>query len=206
MGRDPVHDALCTMKNVRNLLNSLLGRAALPAPADSEKIFAINTAYVELQARLFAEPTGFAALAFQRVEASMFGRLEGEIEELVRHESSLAGAQAHITQDKFGYAWLLLRDSEFERLVASMHLASSTLELNGFDRALLAAVFEFTIEGQIIYWLYNFKRGMFYPFVPKANRERDTVLELRLKSLMSQELPIDPDTSRWYPLWDIPRE
>jgi hypothetical protein len=87
-----------------------------------------------------------------------------------------------------------------------MHLASSTLELNGFDRSLLAAAFQFELDGQRIYWLYNFKRGLFYPFVPKANRERDNILELRLKSLMAQELPIEQDTSRWYPLWDIPEK
>jgi hypothetical protein len=192
------------MNQLRNFFNSLLGRNALPAPANSEKIFAINTAYIEMQARLNAHPTGFAALAFQRIDSSMFGRLEGEITELVRHDASLAGAYANIAKDQFGYIWLLLKDEEFERLVASMHLASSTLELNGFDRSLLAAAFQFELEGQKLYWLYNFKRGLFYPFAPKGNRERDNVLELRLKSLMGQELPIEQDTSRWYPLWDIP--
>jgi hypothetical protein len=194
------------MNQLRDFFNSLLGRNALPAPANSEKIFAINTAYIEMQARLNANPTGFAALAFQRIDSSMFGRLEGEITELVRHDAGLAGAYANIAKDQFGYIWLLLKDEEFERLVASMHLASSTLELNGFDRSLLAAAFQFELDGQRIYWLYNFKRGLFYPFVPKANRERDNILELRLKSLMAQELPIEQDTSRWYPLWDIPEK
>src|SRR5687768_17243581 len=83
------HYAPRNMQSLRNLFNTLLGRNALPAPAQSEKIFAINTAYIEMQARLDAQPTGFAALAFQRIDSSMFGRLEGEIEELVRHDAAL---------------------------------------------------------------------------------------------------------------------
>ena len=192
------------MNALRDWFNALMGRNARPALPQSDKIFAITTAYVELEARLNAKPTGFAALAFQNVESTMFGRLENEIKELLGVDSQIAGSTAEISKDKYNYLWLLLRDSEFERLVASMHLASSTLEEHDFGRALLAAAFQFEVGGLCFFWLYNFKRGMFYPFVPIKDRQRDNVLEMRLKSLMAQELPIEPDPARWYPLWDIP--
>lgn len=189
---------------LRDFWDALLGRSTRPAPAISQAIFAINTAHIEMEARLNMVPTGFAALAFRNVESSMFGRLETEIQELIRIGAAATGTDVQVEKDQYNYLWLLLRDDDFEDLVATMHLASSTLEEHDFGRTLLAAAFQFKNESGPFYWLYNFKRGLFYPFAPRPNRARDGTLEMRLKSLLAQELPIEPDTARWYPLWDIP--
>lgn len=190
---------------LRDFVNALLGRNTAPLPSITNPLFAINTAYVELQARLNIESTGFAALAFRNVESSMFSRLEKEIDELVRLGAASTGTRVEMEKDKFDYLWLMLYDPDFEDLVATMHLASSTLVEQGFDRTLLAAAFQFhSPEHGSFYWLYNFKRGLYYPFAPRPNRTREQTLELRLKSLMGQELPIESDPTRWYPLWDIP--
>jgi hypothetical protein len=98
-----------------------------------------------------------------------------------------------------------LTDPEFEDLVTTMHLASSTLEEQGFGKALLAALFGFNHpERGKVYLVYNFKRGKFYPFVPRPNHTRDNAFELRIKAVMQNELPIEQELERWYPLWDIP--
>jgi hypothetical protein len=55
-----------------------------------------------------------------------------------------------------------------------------------------------------VYFIYNFKRGSFYPFVPRGEKSRDNERELRLKSQAGAELPMEPELERWYPLWDIP--
>jgi hypothetical protein len=184
--------------------NILLGRNTAPAPAISQPIFAINTAVVEMEARLNVTPTGFAALAFRNVESSMFGRLEQEIQDLVRIGAETTGTDVRMVKDEFNYLWLLLYDQQFEDLVATMHLASSTLEEHDFGRTLLAAAFQFTGSEGAFFWLYNYKRGLYYPFAPRPNRSRDQTLEMRLKSLLANELPIEHDPARWYPLWDIP--
>ena len=64
-----------------------------------------------------------------------------------------------------------------------------------------------------IYFIYNYKRGHWYPFVPAPRRrrrraaatsERSTERELQLKAQMASELPIEPELERWFPLWGIP--
>jgi hypothetical protein len=52
--------------------------------------------------------------------------------------------------------------------------------------------------------VYLFKRGTFYPFVPTGHEQRDTELEFRLRSLITDDLTVEPDLDRWFPLWDLP--
>jgi hypothetical protein len=61
-------------------------------------------------------------------------------------------------------------------------------------------------QGAQIYFIYNYKRGFWYPFVPAAGgaQERSTERELQIKAQMSSELPIEPELERWFPLWGIP--
>ena len=54
------------------------------------------------------------------------------------------------------------------------------------------------------YLVYLFKRGTFYPFVPSGHEQRNTQQELRLKSLVADDLVVEPDLDRWFPLWDLP--
>jgi hypothetical protein len=70
----------------------------------------------------------------------------------------------------------------------------------------LCAVFAFEDERRRpLYWIYNYKRGFFYPFVPAAGQERrDNERELVLKAQVGAELPVEPELTRWFPLWGIP--
>ena len=54
--------------------------------------------------------------------------------------------------------------------------------------------------------IYLFKRGTFYPFAPvDAEKERrDTELELRIRTMVGADLPVEADLTRWFPLWDMP--
>jgi hypothetical protein len=54
------------------------------------------------------------------------------------------------------------------------------------------------------YLVYLFKRGTFYPFVPDGHEHRDTEEELKLKSLVADDLVVETDLDRWFPLWDLP--
>ncbi len=54
------------------------------------------------------------------------------------------------------------------------------------------------------YLVYLFKRGTFYPFVPTGHEQRDTEEELKLKSLVADDLTVEPDLDRWFPLWELP--
>ena len=66
-------------------------------------------------------------------------------------------------------------------------------------------MFAFEEDGKPLYFIYNFKRGSFYPFVPApGDKQRDTERELRLKAQLGAELPFEEDMTRWFPLWEIP--
>ncbi len=54
------------------------------------------------------------------------------------------------------------------------------------------------------YLVYLFKRGTFYPFVPDGKEHRDLEQELKLKSLIADDLTVEADLDRWFPLWDLP--
>lgn len=55
-----------------------------------------------------------------------------------------------------------------------------------------------------VYLVYLAKRGTFYPFAPTGPEKRDTEIELRLRSVLGNDLPIDSDLSHWFPIWDLP--
>ncbi len=61
-----------------------------------------------------------------------------------------------------------------------------------------------TVRPSTAYLVYLFKRGTFYPFVPVGPEKRNTEEELRLRSLVSDDLKVEPDLDRWFPLWDLP--
>jgi hypothetical protein len=56
-----------------------------------------------------------------------------------------------------------------------------------------------------VYWIYGFKRGKWWPFIPTGDgQNRDNATELELKAKLEEELPIEPDLTRWLALYDLP--
>jgi hypothetical protein len=113
-----------------------------------------------------------------------------------------SGTKMERTVDEYGYEWLTLTDSDFEDLVTTIHVAAQSMTDDGFGEQLLCALFGF--EPESVRFVYNFKRGAFYPFVPRGKNSRDTERELQLQARLEDELPIEPELERWYPLWDAP--
>jgi hypothetical protein len=95
-----------------------------------------------------------------------------------------------------------LTDADFDDLVTTIHVAAQSMQDEGFGEQLVCAVFRFDPDG--VRFIYNFKRGYFYPFVPVSQRERDTEREVQLQGKLEGELPIEPELERWFPLWDAP--
>ena len=185
-------------------LDSLFGGAKkLKAPA-SDRIFAMSTAYVTFETGMGLTPRKAAGIVFQPLATSDFGQIVKDSEELLRGQAADSGTTVETSDDQFGYRWMVLRDDDFEDLPVAVNVVSSSLTDAGYGDRLLAAVFAFEQEGQPVYFIYNFKRGSYYPFVPKGERQRDNEHELRLKAQVGTELPIEPELERWFPLWEIP--
>jgi hypothetical protein len=185
-------------------LDALLGgRRKLSGPAP-DRLFAMSTAYVHLQTSLSIDPRGAAGLVFQPLGTADFESLMRETQELLASAASDTGTETSTHEDEYGYRWAILRDPDFEDIVVAINTVSSQLESGGYGDRLLCAVFAFEENGKPIYWIYNYKRGSFYPFVPTGKQKRDSEREFRLKAQMADELPLEQELGRDLPLWDIP--
>jgi hypothetical protein len=100
---------------------------------------------------------------------------------------------------------VIVHDPQIENQVAGVHTLASELEQHGFGGQLLAAAFRFDNSGKPVYWVYGFKTGTWWPFVPTGEKQqRDNAEELELKAKLEQELPVEPDLSKWLALFDAP--
>jgi hypothetical protein len=188
------------------LKDILTGRHDVKGPAP-DRLFAISTAYVALQAEHQVSPGGAAAIVFQALATSEFEATIKEMEEVVVATGGESGTKVHTEDDSFGYRWMVLSDDSVEDLAVGINAVSSSIETGGHGERLLCAVFAFKdAHDRKLYFIYNYKRGYWYPFVPAAGgaNERSTERELQLKAQMADELPIEPELERWFPLWGIP--
>ena len=182
------------------LLDSLLGRTRLERPS-LDRLFAVSTAQVTLSTGLGLEPTDRAAICFKPMSSARFRESGKDIEEMTRLAFKDEGMKIDRSVDSFGYEWLTLTSSDFENLVTTIHVTAQSMIDEGFGEQLLCAMFAFA---ENVHFIYNFKRGKFYPFVPSGPQTRDSDRELELQAKLEQELPIDPELERWFPLWDAP--
>jgi hypothetical protein len=192
------------------LRDILTGRHQVKGPAP-DRLFAIATAYVDLQAEHQVDPSGRAAIVFQALATSEFESTIKDMEEVVTATGGDSGTTVKTEDDSYGYRWMILCNPNgapsVEDLAVGINAVSSSIETAGFGERLLCAVFGFTdAKGQRIYFIYNYKRGAWYPFVPAPGdaQERSTERELQLKAQVGSELPIEAEIERWFPLWGIP--
>src|SRR5439155_576504 len=97
-----------------------------------------------------------------------------------RKESVARDSRSEIDRktDSFGFEWVIVHDPQLEDQVAAVHTLASELEDHGFGGQLLAAAFRCDGSafgpGHPVYWIYGFKTGTWWPFVPTGEKqERD---------------------------------
>jgi hypothetical protein len=185
-------------------LDVITGKRKLAGPAP-DRLFAMATAYVTLQTGLSITSRGTAAIVFQPLATADFETIVKDMEEVVKATASDSATAVESKDDSYGFRWLVLRGSDFEQLVVGINAVSTALQGGGYGDRVLCAVFAFEDQRKRpLYWIYNYKRGFFYPFVPAGDQERDNERELRLKAQIGADLPVEPELERWFPLWGIP--
>lgn len=191
------------------ILDALFGRSK-PVPVGPERLFAMSTAQIAFEAEQQMTPTGTAGMCFKGMASGPFRELQGELEQLLKLTERDDGLSVKTHEDNLGYRWFIFGGKDFQALVTTLHVASQSLIEKGYGSQLLFALFGFKNgDGHESYWLYNYKRGTFYPFVPKRDthdplRQRDNAEELRQGTALEKELPIEPELERWFPVWDAP--
>ena len=185
--------------------DALLGGNRKLKTAAPDRLFAMVTAQVTLETSLGLKHKTAAGIVFQPIATADFKALVTETEELLKGAAEDTGTTIETNDDQFGYRWIVLRDDDFEDLVVAMNLVSTQLQGSGYGDRLLAAVFPFEEDGKPVYFIYNFKRGAYYPFVPApGEQQRNSEREFQFKAQLGGELPMEEDLARWFPLWDIP--
>jgi hypothetical protein len=183
--------------------NVLFGRKKLKKAA-RDKLFALSAARITLEVELGYKPAGTAAVLFKPMSSAEYVRAENEMQELLEAVAQESASRVTRRGDELGFEWIIVEDNDFEELLATVHLVASELTAHGFGEQLLAAVFRFDGGERPLYLIYGFKRGAFWPFIPKAEKERDNANELELKAKLEKELPIEQDLARWFALYDLP--
>jgi hypothetical protein len=185
-------------------LDVVLGRKRLKE-ASREQLFALATAQVTLEVEHGLKPSGKAGVVFKPLSAGEFVRAENELQELLDVVAQSTGARLKRSTDSYGFEWLVFEDPDFEDLVNAVHAVGDELQSRGFGAQLLAAIFGFDGQEHPVYWIYGYKRGAFWPFVPTGkDQERNNAEELELKAKLENELPIEQDISRWFALFGAP--
>ncbi|MGH2947080.1 MAG: PspA-associated protein PspAB [Solirubrobacteraceae bacterium] len=186
-------------------LDILRGKRELKQPAP-DRLFAMSTAFVKMDMEMRLRSAGRAAIVFQPLATSDFDEIVRDMEEVVRGTGSDAGTTVERSDDEYGYRWMVLADPDFDDLVVGVNAVSGALQGGGYGDRILCAVFAFRDEqDRPLHWIYNYKRGTFYPFVPSGGeQQRDNERELRLKAQIGADLPVEPELERWFPLWGVP--
>ncbi len=188
-------------------LDALLGRSK-PVKPDLDQLFGLPSAAVTLTAAAGFTPTGEGSVCFAAVEGGAFAQLKQEVQGLLDAGAQQdGGLPVEFSRDSYGYTWLLSRHSpdDVTGLVTDLHAVNSVLESGGFGPQLLCSLVGFRdAEGRSLALVYLYKRGTFYPFAPRGGERRDNALELQVKAMVANDLRIEDDLSRWFPVWGAP--
>lgn len=187
-------------------LDVLFGRSR-PVKPDLDQLFGLPSAAITLQAAIGFTPTGVGSVCFAAIEGGAFSQVQQEVRALLDADSERGGVPVEFSRDSYGYSWLLSRrdPDQLPALVNDLHAVNTALQDSGFGPQLLCSLVGFQdVELRPLALVYLYKRGTFYPFAPLPGDKRDNSLELQVKATVKDDLRVEKDLSRWFPLWGAP--
>ncbi|MEU0681336.1 MULTISPECIES: PspA-associated protein PspAB [Streptomyces] len=188
-------------------LDVLFGRSK-PVRPDLDQLFGLPSAAITLQAAIGFTPTGVGSVCFAGVEGGAFAQVQQEVRALLDADPERCGVPVEFSRDSYGYSWLLSRrdPDDLPALVNDLHAVNTALQDSGFGPQLLCSLVTFhDAELRPLALVYLYKRGAFYPLCVRPGRQqRDNALELQVAGLLKNDLRMEEDLSRWFPLWGAP--
>jgi hypothetical protein len=191
------------------LLDTILGRTK-PVKPDLDELFALPSAAVTLEAGMGLKPTGVGSVCVKPAEGGGFAGLREQIDQLLAADNDKYTEE----KDSFGFSWITRHGdpADLPDLVSDLHSINASLSDAGFGPALLCTLVVFKPTqptpagdgGSPVGLVYLYKRGTWYPFVPTGKETRDNARELQVKAVIGSDLKIEPDLSRWFPVWGAP--
>jgi|Deesub1362A_J573_1020465.scaffolds.fasta_scaffold00191_10 hypothetical protein len=185
------------MKSIRSLFSR--------SKKSEKSLLGILDAVVDMEFYLDLRPSSNAGILVKPLKTHYYRESENIIREMLQLIEDSYKTRSQIEKDSYGYTWILMEDEDFEDLVNAVYMLESVFEDHNLKNQILVGVFRF--EGDYrLYWIYSFKKGKFYPFIPEepSEKKRNTAQELRVANLMEKILPVEKKVEEWFPLWDIP--
>ncbi len=184
------------------LFDTILGRSK-PVKPDLDELFALPSAAITIEAGMGLKPTGVGSVCVKPAEGGGFAGLREQIDELLKVDND----KYDEVTDSFGFSWITRTGDagDLSDLVADLHSVNASLTDAGFGPALLCTLVVFGGDGGApVGLVYLYKRGTWYPFVPTGKDKRDNARELQVRATIGDDLKIEPDLSRWFPVWGAP--
>ncbi|HTW19715.1 MAG TPA: hypothetical protein VME70_05815 [Mycobacteriales bacterium] len=188
------------------LFDTILGRSK-PVKPNLDELFALPSAAVTLQAAADLRPTGCGSVCVKSAEGGAFAGLREQIEQLLAVDADDGNRKYGETTDSYGFSWLTRNTSpeDITGLVTDLHAVNSSLDEAGFGPALLCTLVAFGGGDAPTFGLvYLYKRGTWYPFAPTGPNRRDNARELQVRAMLGDDLKVESDLSRWFPVWGAP--
>ena len=176
-----------------------------PKPANLDSLFLVPSAAIALQTELGLMPTGDGSVCYRAATGAAFDQTQQELLELVRSASD--APEVEVSRDAFGFTWVSVTGDPGDPsgLCTDLHSVNTTLEAAGFGPGLLCTLVPFKDQsGRRLGLVYLYKQGTYYAFAPTGPQQRDNLLELQLRDVLAQELPMEQDLQRWLAVWDAP--
>ena len=184
-------------------LKNVFGRSD-PPKANLDNLFAVPSAAVTLEVAATFKATGVASVCYRAAEGGAFTSTQTDVQQLLDAD---VGPPVEYSTDEFGFTWLVCRrdPTELPELITDVHAVNSSLENAGFGPSLLCSLVVFEDDtGRRLGLVYLYKQGTFYPFAPRAGRQRDNALELQIRGVLGDDLTVEPELGRWMAVWGAP--
>ena len=128
-----------------------------------------------------------------------------DVEQLLQGVAADSGSKLDRKKDSFGFEWVIVRDPELEDEVTAVYAVGEGVHGARIRRPAARRGVPLRGRQHPVYWIYGFKTGTFWPFVPTGEKqERDNAQELELKAKLEPELPVEQDLTKWLALFDAP--
>jgi hypothetical protein len=176
-----------------------------PVPARLDSLFEVPSAAVILQTETGFVPTGTGSVCYRGATGAAFAQTQQDALDLLKWSSSAPDVE--VMRDSFGFTWLTVSGDPADPsgLCTDLHAVNTTLEAAGFGSGLLCTLIPFRDPSdRKLGLVYLYKQGTYYAFAPTGPQQRDNLLELQVRDVLSQELPMEQDLTRWLALWDAP--
>ena len=167
------------------------------------------SAALTLQAGAGFIPTGLGSVCFAGVEGGAFARIRQDVEELLDADTDRGGIPVEFSQDSYGYTWLLSRRSpdDVTALVNDLHAVNTRSRTAASARSCCARwSASGTPKGGRWRWSTSTSaaRSTRSPRCGAAPRSATTSWSCRSGRLLGDDLRVEKDLSRWFPVWGAP--